>query len=344
MLMNVKTSSHNYDIVIEKGIFANLSRAIADVAKGKLFVITDENVDAIYHDKLYANLADYDFEYLVLPAGEKTKCLEVLGRIYSSLAEAKMTRSDTIIAFGGGVIGDITGLAAATYLRGVNFIGIPTTLLAQVDSSVGGKVAIDLPQGKNLVGSFYPPRKVIIDTEFLNTLPQRVFNDGMAEVIKYACIRDAKLFDILCGDITERMDEIVYNCLDIKRQVVEADEFDTGERMILNFGHTFGHAVEKMYNYETYTHGEAVAIGMLRITRATEEMGYTQAGTADKLEKLLAKYDLIFHDFTFDGGEAMNIMSLDKKSNSDSINYIFIKDIGTCEIVKCSKEDKFIVK
>ncbi len=344
MLMNVKTSSHDYDIVIEKGIFSNLGSAIADVAKGKIFVITDENVDSIYRDKLYANLADYDFEYLVLPAGEKTKCLDVLGRIYSSLAETKMTRSDTIIAFGGGVIGDITGLAAATYLRGINFIGIPTTLLAQVDSSVGGKVAIDLPQGKNLVGSFYPPRKVIIDTEFLNTLPQRVFNDGMAEVIKYACIRDARLFDILSGDITERMDEIVYTCLDIKRQVVEADEFDTGERMILNFGHTFGHAVERIYNYETYTHGEAVAIGMLRITRATEDMGYTQAGTSDKLAKLLAKYDLIFDDFTFDSDEAMNIMALDKKSDNDSINYIFIKDIGTCEIVKRSKEDKFIVK
>lgn len=344
MLMNVKTSSHNYDIVIEKGIFANLGKVISDVAKGKLFIVTDENVDAIYHDKLFSNLSDYNFEYLVLPAGEKTKCMDMLGKIYSALADAKMSRSDTIIAFGGGVIGDITGLAAATYLRGVNFIGIPTTLLSQVDSSVGGKVAIDLPQGKNLVGSFYPPKKVIIDTEFLNTLPKRVFNDGMAEVIKYACIRDAKLFDILCGDISERMDEIVYMCLDIKRQVVEADEFDKGERMILNFGHTFGHAVEKMYNYETYTHGEAVAIGMAKITRATEDMGYTEKGTADKLNKLLAKYNLIFDNFKFNTDDAMNIMALDKKSDSEYINYIFIKNIGTCEIVKRSKDDKFIVK
>lgn len=344
MLMNVKTSSHDYNIVIEKGIFSKLGEAISDVAKGKLFVITDENVDAIYGHKLHTNLNGYDFEYMVLPAGEKTKCIDMLGRIYSALAEAKMTRSDTIVAFGGGVIGDLVGLAAATYLRGINFIGIPTTLLSQVDSSVGGKVAIDLPQGKNLVGSFYPPRKVIIDTEFLNTLPQRVFNDGMAEVIKYACIRDAKLFDILCGDIAKRMDEIVYICLDIKRRVVEADEFDTGERMILNFGHTFGHAVEKIYNYETYTHGEAVAIGMLRITRATEGMGYTEQGTADRLEKLLAKYDLVFDDFKFNADDAMNIMALDKKSSSDIINYIFIKTIGDCEIVKRDKNDRFIVE
>ncbi len=344
MLMRVKTSSHDYDIIIEKGIFQRLGEAIADVARGKLFVITDENVDAIYRRSLHAGLDGYDFQYMVLPAGEKTKCIEMLGKIYCALAESKMTRSDTIIAFGGGVIGDLVGLAAATYLRGVNFIGIPTTLLSQVDSSVGGKVAIDLPQGKNLVGSFYPPRKVIIDTELLDTLPQRVFNDGMAEVIKYACIRNAELFEVLSGDISARLDEFVYMCLDIKRRVVEADEFDTGERMILNFGHTFGHAVEKLYNYEAYTHGEAVAIGMLKITRATEAMGYTDAGTADKLEKLLAKYDLIFNDFTFDADETMSIMALDKKSSSDVINYIFIKAIGSCEIVERSKEDRFIVE
>ena len=162
MLINVKTSSHNYDVLIENGVFSRLGEAISDVAKGKMFVITDENVDAIYHDKLYKSLSGYRFEYLVLPAGEKTKCMEMLEKIYSSLAEARMTRSDTLIAFGGGVIGDLVGFAAATYLRGINFIGIPTTLLSQVDSSIGGKVAIDLPYGKNLVGSFYPPKKVVI--------------------------------------------------------------------------------------------------------------------------------------------------------------------------------------
>ena len=327
MLMNVKTRTGNYDVIIEKGAFSNLKGHIADVVSGKLFLITDENVDAIYRDNLYNNLSGLAFEYLVLPAGEKTKSLEMLGKIYSSLADAKITRADTIIAFGGGVIGDITGLAAATYLRGVNFIGIPTTLLSQVDSSVGGKVAIDLPQGKNLVGSFYPPKKVIIDTEFLKTLPERVFNDGMAEVIKYACIKDAELFDILCGEISNRMDEIVYTCLDIKRKIVEADEFDRGERMILNFGHTFGHAVEKIYNYETYTHGEAVAIGMAKITEATQNMGYTKNGTLEKLKNLLVKYNLWFEDFEYDADEVMDIICLDKKSCSSHINYIFIKEI-----------------
>lgn len=344
MLINVKTATQDYNIVIEKGAFKNLSSHISDVAKGKLFVVTDENVDKLYGSKMKEKLSTYSYEYMVLPAGEKTKCLETLGRIYSALAESHMTRSDTIVAFGGGVVGDITGLAAATYLRGVDFIGIPTTLLAQVDSSVGGKVAIDLPQGKNLVGSFYPPRKVIVDTDFLKTLPKRIFNDGMAEVIKYACIRDKKLFDILCGDIADRIDEIVYTCLDIKRKVVENDEYDNGERMILNFGHTFGHAVEKMYNYETYTHGEAVAIGMKRITEATEKMGYTKSGTSKKLVAVLKKYGLVFDEFTYDADDAMNIMCLDKKGNDNSINYIFVKNIGECEIVCKSKDDRFIVE
>lgn len=344
MLLNVKTSSGNYDIVIEKGAFDNLSKHISDVSTGKLFVVTDENVNEIYREKLEEQLSGFEFECMVLPSGEKTKCLDVLGKIYSAMAGAKITRSDTVVAFGGGVIGDITGLAAATYLRGVNFIGIPTTLLSQVDSSVGGKVAIDLPEGKNLVGSFYPPKKVVVDTNFLKTLPQRVFNDGMAEVIKYACIRDEKLFDMLGGNAEDCIDEIVYKCLDIKRQIVEADEFDKGERMILNFGHTFGHAVEKMYNYETYTHGEAVAIGMSKITHATENMKYTESGTAEKLDKLLKKYDLLFDSFEFDADKAMEIICLDKKGDGNSINYIFIKSIGVCEIVKKSKNDKFIVE
>lgn len=344
MQMNVKSHKGTYDIIIKKGVFSELSAQLKGVATGRLFVITDENVDAIYRKSLYENLSEFDFEYMVLPAGEKTKCLDMLGKIYSALASAKITRSDTIVAFGGGVVGDITGLAASTYLRGVGFIGIPTTLLAQVDSSVGGKVAVDLPQGKNLVGSFYPPKKVIIDTDFLHTLPKQVFNDGMAEVIKYACIKDEKLFDVLCGDISGAMERIVYACLDIKRKIVENDEYDMGERMILNFGHTFGHAVEKMYNYEGYTHGEAVAIGMAKITEATEKTGFTECGTSKRLEALLEKYGLLFKSFEFDADEAMNIIALDKKSVGDIINYVFIKKIGECEIVKKSKGDRFIVE
>lgn len=338
MLMNVKTSSHNYDIVIEKGVFSRIADEIKDVARGKLFIVTDENVHNLYGTKIKDRLSAFETHYMVLPSGETTKSLKVLNEIYSALADAKITRTDTIIAFGGGVIGDITGFAAATFLRGVKFIQIPTTLLSQVDSSVGGKVAVNLEQGKNLVGSFYPPAKVVIDTEFLNTLPKRVFSDGMAEVIKYACIRDKELFDILSGDITDCMDEIVHRCLEIKRAVVENDEFDTGERMILNFGHTFGHAVEKMYGYGTYTHGEAVAIGMLKITEATEKIGYTANGTVVELKDLLQKYDLVFPDFTFESQEAQNIMSLDKKGDGGDINYIFIKEIGKCEIVKMSKD------
>ena len=341
MKINVKTSQSNYDIIIENGAFTRIAEYTHDLMKGKkVFIVTDDNVDRLYGDSLLDKLSDYEVSKLVLPHGETTKSMEYLGKIYSAMAEFGMSRTDILVAFGGGVIGDLAGFAASTFLRGIDFIQVPTTLLSQVDSSVGGKVAIDLPEGKNLVGSFYPPARVIIDPDMLTTLPQRVFSDGMAEVIKYGAIRDRELFEHLMGNVD--IGWVIQRCVDIKRSVVQNDEFDTGERMILNFGHTFGHVVEKLTGYTEYTHGEAVAMGMLRITQKSEDMGITKQGTTAKLKELLAKYNLVFDDFTFDSALARDVLNLDKKSTKDYINYIMITDIGDVVINKIPKTDTFL--
>ncbi len=343
MTINVKTSSNNYDILIENGLFDNAAQEIkATINNSSLYVVTDENVDRYYGSRLKEQLEQQGitYYYIVLPAGEHTKCHEMLLKLYSAFLKVKLTRKDYILAFGGGVIGDLTGYAAATYLRGVKFIQMPTTLLSQVDSSVGGKVAVNLDEGKNLIGCFYPPSKVIIDPKLLKTLPKRVFNDGMAEVIKYGAIRDAKLFDTLLEG--GRLDDIIHTCVQIKKQVVENDEFDTGERMILNFGHTYGHVVECYFNYDKYTHGEGVAIGMLRITKATEQRGITEKGTYDKLLKVCKKYDLYFPDVEIDEAAAREILLKDKKSEKDTINYIAITKIGETKILKLDKNEVLI--
>lgn len=345
MVLNVKTSRSDYDIIIENGSFDRLSDLIKDFVKdGRVFVVTDDNVSRLYGERLKKAVRGFNAAICVLPHGETTKSIKYLQELYSRLASFEMTRSDIIIAFGGGVIGDLTGFAASTFLRGVRYVQIPTTLLSQVDSSVGGKTAVDLPEGKNLVGSFYPPCRVIIDPLFLKTLDERIFNDGMAEVIKYGAIRDSRLFDMLSGDICDRLEEIIYTCVDIKRRIAENDEFDTGERMILNFGHTFGHALEKLGNYEKYTHGEGVAAGMLRITEKSEKMGLTAPGTAESLKAVLKKYGLCFENLEFDSEAAHKIIALDKKSSGNTIKYIMIRQIGEAFIKELPKTDTFLTE
>ena len=243
-----------------------------------------------------------------------------------------------ILTLGGGVIGDLGGFVASTFLRGVPFIQVPTTLLAQVDSSVGGKVAVDLDKGKNLVGSFYHPKKVIIDPEVLNSLSDRVFNDGMAEVIKYGCIKDKEFFNNLLQyenkeEVMNNIEYIIHNCCKIKKEVVEKDEKDTGERMLLNFGHTIGHAIEQYYNYNKYTHGEAVAIGMYEITKISEASFETEKGTADIIKNILIKYNLPYK-LDIDINEIKETISLDKKNIDNKLNLIFISKIGESKIVK----------
>ena len=269
--ISVKTS-HPYEVLIERGSLANCGKYISEITRSrKAAVITDDIVEKLHLQTALDSLRAEGFECSVysFPNGEQSKCLENLGKIYDFLCESNITRSDIIIALGGGVVGDITGFAAASYLRGVEFVQIPTTLLAQVDSSVGGKTAIDIAGGKNLVGAFKQPALVLCDSDILKTLPENILAEGMGECIKYGMIRDEKLFELMeshdLASLDEIMDEMVYACIDIKRVIVEHDECDRGERMVLNFGHTLGHAIEGWHNYKDIAHGEGVAAGMCMI-------------------------------------------------------------------------------
>ena len=244
------------------------------------------------------------------------------------LADFRVTRKDVIVALGGGVCGDMAGFAAATYLRGIDFIQVPTSLLAQVDSSVGGKTGVDLAQGKNLVGAFHQPIGVLIDPDTLNTLPDRFIADGMAEVIKYGCIKDAAFFENLESvDALSHIEDVIETCVSIKRDVVSRDEREAGERMLLNFGHTLGHAIEKIYNFTGITHGMAVAVGMVLISRAGEKQGITPSGTADRIAALCEKYELPTSDSASFADMAEAAMG-DKKTAGSSINLVLLKGIG----------------
>lgn len=343
--IRVQTST-SYDIYIERGLINNCGDIISNIVKTrKIAVISDNIVDKLYYNTIETSLQKNGFTIskFVFPAGEASKSIDTLNQIYSFLCENNITRSDCIIALGGGVVGDITGFAAATFLRGIDYIQIPTTLLAQIDSSVGGKTAIDLPCGKNLVGAFKQPKCVICDSNVLSTLSDEIMSDGMAEAIKYGMIRDAELFDLIAShnlkNVNEIIDDIVYKSISIKRDVVENDEFDTGERMILNFGHTIGHAIESYYNYQTYTHGSAVAIGMCMIT----EKG-CEKNILEKLVECVSAYNLPYYcDAPI--SELLKLCSNDKKRESNYINYILCSKIGQASIHKVSVSEfqKFIL-
>ncbi|MDO4535489.1 MAG: 3-dehydroquinate synthase [Clostridium perfringens] len=341
--LKVNLKERSYDILIEKDLKKDFGKLIKDVFNGKkICVITDNNLNSLYGDSIKEVLEEEGFlvNIVSITPGEKSKNFNTVIPIYDKLLDFNLTRSDLIVAFGGGVVGDLAGFIASTFLRGVKFVQIPTSLLAQVDSSVGGKVGIDLPKGKNLVGAFYQPSLVLIDTKMLETLPEKFLNDGMGEVIKYGCIRDRKLFERLNSfkgktELLENIDEIIYTCCDIKRQVVENDEKDTGERMILNFGHTLGHSIEVNYGFESYTHGEGVAIGMYKITKISESLALTKPGEAEKIKSLLVKYDLPFETCKrIDNEEIKKSIFSDKKNLKGSLNVILIKDIGESFIYK----------
>ena len=345
MNLSIDLIYSSYEIVIQKGIINTLAHEIKNLFKGKkIFIITDKNVDKFYGNLVLRNLTNsgYDVKKMVLKPGEETKNFLTLPLVYDELLNFRFTRSDLIITLGGGVIGDLGGFVASTYLRGVAFVQCPTTLLAQVDSSVGGKVGVDLDKGKNLVGSFYHPKKVVIDPEVLNTLSDRVFNDGMAEVIKYGCIKDKDFFGNLINysnkkEVVHNIEYIIHNCCKIKKEIVEKDEKDMGERMLLNFGHTIGHAIEQYFNYTRYTHGEAVAIGMYEITKLSEELGITKVGTKDIIKDILIKYELPY-ELTIDINELIETMKLDKKNLKNNINLIFLKEIGESFIYKTTSK------
>ncbi len=328
--LQVKTG-RPYEIRIERGCLNRCGTLARNVSKAqKAAVITDSNVGPLYAKIAAVSLEKAGFCTFthVFPAGESSKVLGSISDMLSFLAGNAFTRGDLIVALGGGVTGDMAGFAASIYMRGIDYIQIPTSLLAQIDSSVGGKTAVDLPQGKNLCGAFWQPRLVLIDPELLSTLPPRFFADGMAEAIKYGCIDDAPLFDRLeretAGDFLE---EMIFSCVDSKRRIVEEDERESGRRMLLNFGHTLGHALEKYGHFAGYSHGEAVGIGMLLACAAGERNGLTQPDTCERIQSLLEKYRLpIACDAPL--GTLLQLAASDKKRAGDSIHFILLRKIG----------------
>lgn len=340
-------ASKKYDIIIGRELLESCGSYIKNVTNASAAaVITDDNVDKFYGDKVVSSLKSAGISVckFVFPHGEASKCVSVLQDIYGFLCENHITRSDCLIALGGGVTGDMTGFAAATYLRGVDYIQIPTSLLAQVDSSVGGKTAVDLPWGKNLVGSFKQPELVLCDIDTLSTLPEDFITDGMGEVVKYGMIRSKELFDILDANdirsIKNIAEDIIFRCVSIKRDVVEADEFDKGERMILNFGHTLGHSIEQHYNYTGISHGCAVAEGMAAITAVAEAKGQCEKGLTEKLCGCLEKYGLPTKPdvpLSVLADACLN----DKKREGGNINIIICGSCGSSKAV-CMTVDEFI--
>lgn len=327
------------EIRIERGLLQRAGEIIAQALPGKTCaIVSDDVVDALYGDALEASLrgAGLRVARMAFAHGEASKNIHTYFEVINFLAEHRLTRKDAVVALGGGVVGDLAGFAAATYLRGVNLVQVPTSLLACVDSSVGGKTAIDLPAGKNLCGAFYQPDLVLIDPELLRTLPEEIFIDGMAEVVKYAAIWDWSILQ-LCGEARANAGEIIRRCVEIKRQVVEQDERDNAIRQILNFGHTFGHAVEAISGFQV-SHGRAVAIGMAAMARACAGRGMCEAQCA---RELIAALDALGIPTTtpYRAEELFDAMLSDKKRLPDGLTLVLLRGRGQCELRKVPLEE-----
>ena len=343
--LTVALPGREYDILIERGLLAQAGGRIRAVLPkaSKLAVVTDSNVEPLYGKTVLDSLTAAGFEarLFTVRAGEESKNASQLTQLWEGFMDFGLTRADAVVALGGGVVGDLTGFAAATVLRGVAFVQIPTTLLAQVDSSVGGKVAIDLDHGKNLAGAFYQPKLVLMDPDVLDTLPLPVFMAGMAEVVKYGCIWDADFFDFLAarpsrGELTADIEHILYTCCDIKRQVVMEDERDTGLRMILNFGHTLGHAYELAGHYVEWSHGEAVAAGMCAAARLGVELGVTPPDVPGRIIDTVAALGLPT-SISCASDDYTAAIGLDKKGAGADITLILLDRLGHAVPYKTEK-------
>lgn len=325
-----------YDIDIGENVIEELNTYLKEFyPNSKILVISDDYLYKIHGEKLEKELHGFTFNKYILKNGEKSKSTENLVDILEFAAENEYRRSDLVIAFGGGVVGDISGLFSSLYLRGLDFIMVPTTFLSAIDSSVGGKTAVNLKAGKNLCGAFYQPKKVFIDTNFLKTLSAYYFKDGLGEAIKYGMIRDRSIFDEISKENVTKsypnLPSIIKKCLNIKKDLVKEDEKDYGIRQILNYGHTFAHAIEIKSNFKI-SHGHAVALGMKIMVKYFYEDFYHD------FVKVLEKYDLDY-PIDFDTEDIIKICKVDKKSREDKINIIIVKKLGTCEILKIDFND-----
>lgn len=334
-------ASKSYSVLIGSGLMADLGTRVKDVTGVcKAAIVSDSNVHPLYSQRVADSLQKAGFQVVtfVFPAGESSKNGDTYLKLLNFLAENHLTRTDCLIALGGGVVGDLTGFAAATYLRGISYIQVPTTLLAAVDSSVGGKTAIDLTAGKNLCGAFYQPSLVLCDTDTLNTLPDDIFRDGCAEVIKYGVLYDEALFDLLAQTgLDFPREDVIARCVQWKRDVVVQDEFDRGERQKLNLGHTIGHGVEAHSGFKI-SHGKAVAIGMAIVSRAAAAMGLCPEAVSSKICQVIEQFGLSTHtDFT--APQLYDAALSDKKRSGQTVNLIVPTDIGNCVIQPTAVND-----
>ncbi len=318
MILPVKTSMGDYNIILKRGAINEISQYF-DISKRAL-VVTDSGVPSQYAEKVASQFKKAIIK--TIPQGEKSKSFETYRLLLEILSENEFSRSDCVVAVGGGVVGDLSGFTASTYMRGISFLNIPTTLLSQVDSSIGGKTAIDFGGYKNTVGAFYQPKAVIIDPEVLKTLPGRQLNNGLCESIKMAATSDEELFSIIeAGNAYDEIDTVIERSLKIKRAVVQEDEKETGLRRVLNFGHTAAHAIETAANFEALLHGECVGIGMLP---------FSSNDAGERIKNVLLKYNLpIKANVTAD--ELLSALRHDKKANADGVNAVFVNSIGSFE-------------
>jgi len=321
-LLEIKSFIHNYNVIIENNLLDHLHEHLDQSVF--YVIVSDDNIPDVYVDKVKKACENHTI--IRFPEGESSKSLSEFTRIVDLLLEKSIRKDSCLIALGGGVTGDLVGFIASVYLRGIPYIQIPTTLLSQIDSSVGGKVAINTEKGKNVIGSIYPPLKVFIDPNTLSTLPDRHFANGMAEMIKYGMIADKTFFEkIKNEDVRKNIEFFIFRSLEIKKEFVEQDEFDNGVRQSLNFGHTFGHAIETFYHYDKYLHGEAVAIGMVMVLSKPE--------IRSELIQVLKKYHLPTED-NVHMSDLKDYVNRDKKNRNQLLKIVDIAEIGSCVITK----------
>lgn len=337
----VNLEDRSYPIYIGSELLQNPQIFAEHINASQVMLVSNTTVAPLYINKILSSLEKYQLSQVILPDGEQYKSLETLNQIFDSLIENKHHRTTTIIALGGGVIGDMAGFAAACYQRGVNFIQVPTSLLAQVDASVGGKTAVNHPLGKNMIGAFHQPQAVIIDLDTLKTLPEREFNAGMAEVIKHALIHDAEFLTYLEANMTAiqkheptALQEVVSKCCAIKAEIVSQDETEQGKRALLNFGHTLGHAIESGLGYGKYLHGEAVAIGMLFAADLSCQLGYLNQQDLIRIRNLLQAANLptkIPQELSVE--KYLDLMAVDKKVQAGKLRFIVLEKLGKSVIL-----------
>ena len=348
-ILNVELADKSYPIYIGSDLLSSKS-LLSDHIQGKqVMVVTNTTIAPLYLEKLKDALSDFNVESVVLPDGEEFKTLETLNKVFDALLKAKFDRSSTLVALGGGVVGDITGYAAASYQRGVNFIQVPTSLLSQVDSSVGGKTGVNHELGKNMIGAFYQPKAVIIDVDTLDTLSDQEYSAGMAEVIKYGLLGNADFFSMLETNIESIMArnkdliiEIIFNSCKDKASIVALDEFERGKRALLNLGHTFGHGIENAFGYGNYLHGEAVSIGMVMAAKLSMDEGHLSNEDAIRVESILSKANLpIAIKKSIDSETLIEAMSLDKKSIDGKIRLVLLKALGDSYLTDSYSKENF---